>query len=210
MLFRKTSDSFIVYPFRNSVIRPQYGVDDWWIVQYDSIMAFLTDCIRDLFDDKPSLYWWNYSFINRCLFPDRRSFVVAWEFSGNGLAICPDHSRSLIFFKPRRRGPWDDKQRMFRHHKEWMQRGRCGQAGMNFTDGQQNTNRKMVFCVLITPLEPLVMWYLTNYSKEELSVLHAEGQQLTCDIPISHRGKRISTWIAAGEELRYTSLLIGK
>ena len=75
--------------------------------------------------------------------------LIGVYFLIGGLSWLPENSQAMVwpfaliiagvlfFFKPRRRGPWDDKQRMFRHHKEWMQRGRCGQAGMNFTEEQQ-------------------------------------------------------------------------
>lgn len=90
-----------------------------------------------------------YSMIRRHYIGGIILLLIGVYFLIGGLSWLPENSQAMVwpfaliiagvlfFFKPRRKGPWDDKQRMFRHHKEWMQRGRCGQAGMNFTDEQQ-------------------------------------------------------------------------
>lgn len=90
-----------------------------------------------------------YSMIRRHFVGGIILVLVGVYFLLGGLSWLPENSQAMVWplaliiagvlflFKSRHRGPWDDKQRMFRDHREWMKHGHHGHAGMNFTDNQQ-------------------------------------------------------------------------
>ena len=90
-----------------------------------------------------------YSMIRRHFVGGIILVLVGVYFLLGGLSWLPENSQAMVWplaliiagvlflFKSRHRGPWDDKQRMFRDHREWMKHGHYGHAGMNFTDNQQ-------------------------------------------------------------------------
>ena len=69
-----------------------------------------------------------YSMIRRHYIGGIILLLIGVYFLIGGLSWLPENSQAMV---------WPFALIMFRHHKEWMQRGRCGQAGMNFTDEQQ-------------------------------------------------------------------------
>ena len=90
-----------------------------------------------------------YSMIRRHFVGGIILVLVGVYFLLGGLSWLPENSQAMVWplaliiagvlflFKSRHRGPWDDKQRMFRDHREWMKHGRHGNAVMNFTGNQQ-------------------------------------------------------------------------
>ena len=77
--------------------------------------------------------------------------LVGVYFLLGGLSWLPENSQAMVWplaliiagvlflFKSGHRGPWNDKQRMFRDHREWMKHGHYGHAGMNFANNQQQS-----------------------------------------------------------------------
>ena len=158
----------------------------------------------------------------------RRHFVggiilvlVGVYFLLGGLSWLPENSQAMVWplaliiagvlflFKSGHRGPWNDKQRMFRDHREWMKHGHYGHAGMNFANNQQQSESEDGFLRSDNTFGAARHVVLDELFKGAV-VLLVEEQRLTCAILISHREKHTSIWIAAGEASKYMSLLTGK
>lgn len=163
-----------------------------------------------------------YSMIRRHFVGGIILVLVGAYFLLGGLSWLPENSQAMVWplaliiagvlflFKSRHRGPWDDKQRMFRDHREWMKHGHHGHAGMNFTDNQQQCESEDGFLRSDNTFGAARHVVLDELLKEQSSVPLVEEQRLTCAILISHREKHISISIVAGEESKYMFLPTGK
>lgn len=92
-----------------------------------------------------------YSMIRRHYIGGIILLLIGVYFLIGGLSWLPENSQAMVwpfaliiagvlfFLKPHRRGPWDDRRRMFHQHKERMKQGHHGYAGMNFSDNQQQS-----------------------------------------------------------------------
>lgn len=92
-----------------------------------------------------------YSMIRRHFVGGIILVLVGVYFLLGSLSWLPENSQAMVWplaliiagvlflFKSGHRGPWNDKQRMFRDHREWMKHGHYGHAGMNFANNQQQS-----------------------------------------------------------------------
>ena len=66
-------------------------------------LFILSGILRYICYDSPPFHRWNHPFSGGCLFFDRRTFLVAGEFTGNGVAPRPDNSRRFIYLQTRQK-----------------------------------------------------------------------------------------------------------
>lgn len=163
-----------------------------------------------------------YSMIRRHFVGGIILVLVGVYFLLGSLSWLPENSQAMVWplaliiagvlflFKSGHRGPWNDKQRMFRDHREWMKHGHYGHAGMNFANNQQQSESEDGFLRSDNTFGAARHVVLDDFLKEQSSVPLVEEQRLTCAILISHREKHTSIWIAVGEASKYMSLLTGK